>query len=86
MLTHPLRMNDHERNSERPSFDLGTGLITRDIYVLYPDGSMKSTSKKQTTSRRHGDPSLCSKGDDKSPLSCSRTGGARSYAMRTAVG
>lgn len=37
-------MNDQEGNSERPGFDLGTGMMTRDIFV--PDGTMKSTSRE----------------------------------------
>src|SRR6266576_3392767 len=41
---HPFRMNDREGNSERTGFDLGTRMITRDIYV--PNGTMKSTSRK----------------------------------------
>ena len=37
-------MNYQEGGSERPGFDLGTGMMTRDIYV--PDGTMKSTSRE----------------------------------------
>jgi len=37
-------MNDREGNSERPGFDLGTRMITRDTQVA--DGTMKSTSRK----------------------------------------